>query len=339
VVWIEALIMFSLWVWSRTQPLAASLTGLVFLLTGAVINLVTMLPFAKEGMIAPLIGQLIGQGIFLGIAIKVVRSSRNPLGPSKLSRSLATNPAPLDPAPQALLEELATREALEKNETASVDDQADPHPSIVVEEEPDVEPARTRLSDRAVAIVGSAKETTTHLVRTSDEWLPSWLQPFPLRVFQAAIVVVVIFQLHRSSTILGGHTGRFSPFPYASLLAPIVALSDLVIGMLVSFRLIKGLVKLIGDTELDREYWLRLLPRLAAMWGGLFSLRVLTTALAVVMGRARFGSPSQDFFLLAIVDLLTAALGIVAYRFWKDGRIPGNWPRARGDDPELTPTD
>ena len=83
-------------------------------------------------------------------------------------------------------------------------------------------------------------------------------------------------------------------------------------------------MKLIGDSVIDRDYWLKRLPRLAVMFGGLAVLRIISIALAVVSDHVQFGSPEGGFFVILAADMLMAALCIIGLRLWKESVIPGN---------------
>jgi hypothetical protein len=320
-VWIEVIGVFGLWVWSRTQPYAAALTGFVFFLTGAVVSSFSALQMLGAAplyaIIFALVIQILSQGVFLWVAYRVVRSSRNPLGPSKLSTPLGLHPVGLEPAPAAVRDELAERQRQVADEAPSVATPDD-------EKLPDQRPSRQRSARaRTAPLLASLQRRSAELIRAADERMPSWLRPLPLRVFQAVIVAVVIYQLNRVATVITGPRGRFFPFRRAVLFAPIVALADAVVGGMVSFRLIRGFVKLIGDPVVDRAYWLKHLPHLAVMFGGLASLRVVSVALAVASGRARLASPNGDFFVILVFDLAMVALSIVGHRLWTKSVLPG----------------
>jgi hypothetical protein len=138
-----------------------------------------------------------------------------------------------------------------------------------------------------------------------------------LRVFQVVIVGVVIYELNRAAIVFTGPRGGLYPFRSAVLLAPVVALADLVIAAIASFVVIKGLARLLGETVVDRDYWLKHLPRLAVMLGGLVVLRVLSVVVAVFTETARFGSPNSDFFAAMFFDIALVVLCFVGLRLWR----------------------
>lgn len=317
IVWIETIAVFGLWVWSRTQPYAAALTGFILYLTGAVIGLFGSLPMLESVPLIVIVIQVVINAGFLWVVYKVVRSSRNPLGRSKLSTRLAAHPVALEPAPAALRENLAVREGVGAEEAPVV-----PAPD---EGEDLEEPASGRPSHEAGAAsaLAALKRRSVELARTSDDRLPAWLRPLSLRVFQAAVVVVVIYQLNRAATVFTGPRGKLFPFRSAVLLAPVVALADVVIAAIASFQLIKGLAKLFGDPVVDRDYWLKHLPRLAMMLGGLVVLRILSIVAALFTEHARFGSPNGDFFIAMFIDIALVVLCFVGRRLWKNPTFPG----------------
>ncbi len=228
IVWVEVIGVFGLWVWSRTQPYAAALTGFVFFLTGAVYSFFTSLSMLEVVPLFAVIFQTVCQAGFLWVAYKVVRSSRDPLGPSKLSTPLALRPVALECAPAALVEEFAARErAIDEPSAFTTPEEEEPVDEQASRQEPMWTPA--------VALIDSLRRRSMVVIRSSDEWMPSWLRPFPLRVFQAVIVVVVLFELDRVVTVITGPRGRFFPFRHAILLSPIVALADAAVGVMASF--------------------------------------------------------------------------------------------------------
>jgi len=317
IAWVEVIGKFCLWVWSRTQPYAASLTGFIFYLTGAVFSWFSSLSMLEAVPLFAVVIQAVVQAGFLWVAFKVVQSSRNPLGRSKLSMPLAVQPVVLEPTPTPapVLEELASRERAQTEAVLAVSTPAE----VKIHEEQTG--GWRSLGARAASVLVSLKQRSIELIRTSDDWLPSWLQPLPLRIFQAVIIAVVIYELNRAATVFTGPRGRLYPFRFAMVLAPVVALADLVIGAIVSFRLIKGLAKLFGDPVVDRDYWLKYLPRIAVMLSGLALLRIMSILAAPFTEHARFGSPNGSFFVALVLDVGLVVLCHVGRRFWKQSDL------------------
>lgn len=301
-IWAEVFLTVGLFVWSRTHPYAASITAFVGVLTMAAVTMAVFLP-ALDG---PFGGAVIGMGVrylvYLVVVGMVVKASRNPLAPSKLSSKLALNPQPLRvQGPPA-------------SESVARPGTAHDMPMLPTEERA----SAAGPDGRSLQEVIEARPA--EVLRLGVQAGQQWMHPLPLRIFQLVIVTLILFQLHRISMLFFGSSGRFFPYTHLPTTGfPWIGLADTVVALVAATILVKGLLDLAGSSEFNLGYWLRVLPWLAAGWGALAVARGLFAAYLDATNPVSFSYLSSGYVYLLFADLVKAALCLVVRKAWDTG--------------------
>lgn len=288
--WIEALILVALWMWSRWQPFAASITALFILVTSSTVTVVANLGMLNGPLRTVFYSQLLVHALLILLLVVVVRSSRNPFGRSRLATRLGRHPEPLV-APSAEL----------RTSTAS-------------------QPG-SPLTRAVLRCAGSLTSSTRWALRKLAS-SPGWPDLVGERLFQVTVLVVIITQLHRASTLITGPSRRFSPVVYPLSSATwLTAWCDALTAVLAAYIMIKGVIELLGRPGENRDYWRYWLPKGAAMWAGLAALRFGVAIHSIVIGAFELRNLSAAFFGLMAADGAKAALCLLAARFLQRGSV------------------
>jgi len=272
------------------------------MLTMAAVNMAVSLPAIGGPAGRTVVGMGVLYLIYLVVVGMVVKASRNPLSPSKLSSDMALNPEPLraqGPMPS--------------------DAVAHPTSPFGTRIPPTEEPTSAVLSDD-LSLQEVIEARPAELARSAIQTGWKWFHPLPLRLFQTVVVALILFQLHRIAMLFFGSPRRFNPFtnlPASEI--PWMGLADTVAALIAVAVLFTGLVRLAAGSEFNLDYWLRALLWLAVGWGALAGARGLLAAYLDATHPVSFSYLSSDYVFLMFADVVKAALCLVVRKAWASG--------------------